>query len=132
MQRGRRARLHNQSFVDLVTEFWQTTKTSFLSLGAWWDAGKSHLQQKICAFSRSQVSIFRKRISSLEKTLYHLNCRLHNGEDVSHLIADAKADLEHTHRQQSCGAQICSNVQWPKEGEASTAYFFHLEKKLGQ
>lgn len=65
-------------------------------------------------------------------SLCHLNRRLHNGEDVSHLIDDAKDNLEHAHRQQSRGAQIRSNVQWAEEGEASTEYFFRLEKKRGQ
>ena len=48
------------------------------------------------------------------------------------MIVDAKADLEHAHRQQSRGARIRSNTQWAEEGEASTAYFFRLERKRGQ
>ena len=127
--------LTDQSFIDLVTDFWtfwQSTKSSFLSITAWWDAGKARLQNKIRAFSRSNASTFRKRVSSLENSLFHLNRRLINGEDVNHLVNTTKAELKEAHRQQSRGARIRSNIQWAEEGEASTAYLFRLEKKRGQ
>jgi hypothetical protein len=125
--------LTDQSFIDLVTDFWtfwQSTKSSFLSITAWWDAGKARLRNKIRAFSRTNASTFRKRVSSLENSLFHLNRRLINGEDVNHLVNTTKAELEEAHRQQSRGARIRSNIQWAEEGEASTAYSFRLANSV--
>ncbi len=118
----------------MVTQFWeswQAEKTSFFALSAWWNAGKARLWRKVCAFSRKQASSFRQRVSSLEHTLFFLSHRADNGEYVDGLIADAKAELESLHRDRSRRARICSNVQWAEEGEASTAYFFRLERSIG-
>jgi len=127
--------LNNDAFIQMVSNFWQAwrlEKTSFFSLSAWWDAGKSRLRSKIRAFSRAIAASTRQRIRSLENTLVHLNRRLHAGEDVSDLLSETKASLAAAHKQQARGARIRAQVQWAEEGEASTAYFFRLEKKRGQ
>ena len=127
--------LKDLSFLLLVTQFWESwrnEKRSFHNLSAWWDAGKSHLKLLIRNFSRKKASAFRKRISSLERTLYFLNRRTEHGEDVDHLLTDVRSELEDAHRQQAKGCQIRANVQWAEEGEASTSYFFKLEQRHGQ
>ena len=127
--------LASDSFAQMVTDFWQSwklEKPSFLSLSAWWDAGKCRLQRKIRAFCRKQAASTRQYIASLEHTLIHLNRRLNQGEPVSHLVSDTKAKLAEAHRQQARGARIRAKVQWAEEGEASTSYFFRLEKKRGR
>ena len=45
---------------------------------------------------------------------------------------NTKAAIEEIHRQQAQGCCICAKVQWAEEGEASTKYFFNLEKSKGQ
>ena len=127
--------LKDPSFVLLVTQFWeswQAEKRSFLHLSAWWDAGKVRLKRLICSFSRKHASTFRKRVSSLERTLFFLHRRADRGEDVDQLLADTKSDLAEAHRQRARGCQIRANVQWAEEGEASTAYFYNLERQQGQ
>ena len=47
-------------------------------------------------------------------------------------ISDTKLELEDMHRQQAHGCCLCTNVKWADEGEASTAYFYNLERKLSQ
>ena len=127
--------LSDAAFVELVTDFWkswQLTKSSFLSLSAWWDAGKARLKRQIQVFSRKQAASQRRYIRSLEHTLFHLNRRQNQGETVSDLISEARAELATAHRQRARGARIRARVQWAEEGEASTAYFFRLEKKIGR
>ena len=88
--------LKDLSFLLLVTQFWESwrnEKRSFHNLSAWWDAGKSRLKLLIRNFSRKKASAFRKRISSLERTLYFLNRRAEHGEDVAHLLTDVRSDL---------------------------------------
>ena len=40
------------------------------------------------------------------------------GEEVNHLLADTKADLEEAHWQRARGCHMRANIQWAKEGEA--------------
>ena len=106
--------LKDPSFVLLVTQFWeswQAEKRSFLHLSAWWDAGKVRLKRLICSFSRKHASMFRKRVSSLERTLFFLHRRADRGEDVDQLLADTKSALAAAHRQRARGCQIRANVQ---------------------
>ena len=127
--------LKDPSFILMITQFWESwqhEKWSFSSLSSWWDAGKTRLQQKIRIFSRQKASQFRKRIRSLEHTLFFLNRRADNGDDVAALLADTKSELEEALRHQARGCRIRANVQWAEEGEASTAYFLNLEKSKGQ
>ena len=127
--------LADPAFVQMISHFWRAwklEKPSFLSLNAWWDAGKSRLRDKIQTFSRTCASANRQHIPSLEHTLLHLNRRLDLGEEVSHEISETKARLATAHQQQARGARIRAQVQWAEEGEASTSYFFRLEKKRGQ
>ena len=124
--------LRDLSFVNMVTSFWeswQAEKSTFYSLSAWWDAGKVRLRNKIRTFSRKRASGFRKQVSSLERTLRFLQQRADRGENVASLLADTRAELEDAHRQQSRGARIRSRIQWAEDGEASTRYFFRLEKR---
>jgi hypothetical protein len=123
------------TFILMVTQFWeawQAEKASFFNLSAWWDAGKARLKRKICAFSRRKACEFRKRVSSLERTLFFLHRRAERGEDVQSLISDTKNELETAHKQRTRGARLRSKVQWAEEGEASTEYFFNLEKRQGE
>lgn len=127
--------LKDLHFVLLVTQFWeswQAEKRSFSSLCAWWDAGKARLQRLIRSYSRKQASAFRRRVSSLERTLFYLHRRSEGGEDVDALLADTKSELEEAHRHRAKGCRIRANVQWAEEGEASTAYFSNLERRKGE
>ena len=61
-----------------------------------------------------------------------MNRRLLNGNEVLPIIEDDKSELEAAHRDEARGARIRANIQWEEEGEASTKYFFDLERKRGQ
>ncbi|CAB4008093.1 Hypothetical predicted protein [Paramuricea clavata] len=85
------------------------------------------------SFPRMKKAVSRRKlITSLEHTLVHLNKRLLNGDEVLPIIEDIKSELEAAHRDEASGARIRANVQWTEEGEASTKYFFGLERKCGQ
>ena len=105
--------LKDLHFVLLITQFWeswQAEKRSFSSLYSWWDARKVRLQHIIRSFSPKRASQFRKRVSSLERTLFFLQCRAERGEHVDQLVADTKADLEEAHRQQARGCRMRANI----------------------
>ena len=97
----------------MMTQFWeawQVEKRSFFSLAAWWDASKARLRRKIHAFFHRKSSAFRKSVSSIEHTLFHLACRAKGGEDVQQLIADTKSELKELHRELAKGGRIHANV----------------------
>jgi hypothetical protein len=123
--------LADAEFVAQVRTFWanwQEEKADFPNLAVWWDAGKKRLKRLMRRYSRERASARRARLTSLERTLYHLNRREGNGEDVSQFIADAKASIEAEYSHQAQGARLRAKEQWAEEGETSSAYFFRLEK----
>ena len=87
--------LKDGKFILLVTQFWeswQAEKRSFYSLCVWWDAGKARLRCLIHSNSK-QACAFRRRVSSLERTLFFLHRRAEMGEDVDLLLDDTKSEL---------------------------------------
>ncbi len=64
----------------------------------------------------------------MENTLFHLNRRANNGDDVSSFIKESKAMLESELLKKAQGAKIRAKEQWAEEGETSSSYFFRLEK----
>jgi hypothetical protein len=97
----------------------------------WWDAGKDRLKKIMKRYSREKAVSRRARISSLENTLYHLNRRANNGDDVSQFIKETKTLLELEHIHHAEGVRLRAKEQWAEEGETSSAYFFRLEKARG-
>jgi exonuclease III len=126
--------LSDRHFTAQVTAFWlewQLEKSSFPSLGVWWDAGKKRLKWLIREHSRQQTSLRRSRVQSLEKALTDLSRRQVLGEDVASQIKDVRDDLDLEFRHRAHGAMIRSKEQWAEEGETSSSYFFRKEKSSG-
>ena len=90
------------------------------------------LKQEICSHSRKKASTFRKRVSSFERTMYFLQRRSDQGDDVASLLVDTKAKLEKTLLQKAQECHICFKVQWEDDGKAPTKYFFNFGKKRGE
>lgn len=127
--------LRDPTFVQMVNEFWrfwQSQKGSFFAVSAWWDAGKARLREHIQLFCRTKASAFKRKLRTLDYTLKHLQRRETNGESVSSLLQEVKAEIAEMHRQQARGARIRAQIQWAEEGERSSAFFLRLEIKKGQ
>ena len=75
---------------------------------------------------------FRRRVTSLKRTLFFLQHRGDARDDVDHLLCETKTELKELLRQKASGSWLRANVQWAEEGEAPTAYFYNLERKRGQ
>ena len=123
--------LADAHYSQLVREFWlewQQERDSFSSLGVWWDAGKQRVKHLSQTYSKELARGRRHRLKSLEHTLFHLQRRQRDGEDVTALLADAKRDLETEHSHVAHGARIRARERWAEEGESSTSYFLSFEK----
>jgi hypothetical protein len=126
--------LGDDIFTARIRDFWRSWQDqcdSFPSLDMWWDAGKDRLKKIMKRYSREKAVSRRARISSLENTLYHLNRRANNGDDVSQFIKETKTLLELEHIHHAEGVRLRAKEQWAEEGETSSAYFFRLEKARG-
>ena len=123
--------LKDEALTAEVRDFWlswRTEQATFPSLAVWWDAGKARLKTLLRQYSRNKACSRRDRVRSLENELVRLHSREAQGDNVSHLIRDVKAqvELEHLHRAE--GARIRAREQWAEEGETSSAYFLRQEK----
>ena len=97
-------------------------------MGVWRDAGKKRVKYLSQTYSRELAHGRRHRFESLEHTLFHLQRRQRDGQDVTALLADAKRDLETEHSHLAHGARIRARERWAEEGESSTSYFLSSEK----
>ena len=107
--------LADAHYSQLVREFWlewQQERDSFSSLGVWWDAGKQRVKHLSQTYSKELARGRRHRLKSLEHTLFHLQRRQRDGEDVTALLADAKRDLETEHSHVAHGARIRARERW--------------------
>ena len=96
-----------------------------------WDAGKARLKALLRQYSRNKACCRRDRVRSLENGLLGLHCREAQGDNVSHLIQDVKAQVEVERLHRAEGARIRAREQWAEEGETS-AYFLRQEKVRGR
>ena len=123
--------LQDEALSAEVRKFWlswQNEKDTFPSLAVWWDAGKARLKLLLREYSRNKAMSRRDRVRSLESELVQLHSREASGEQVSHLIKEAQAQLEIEHLYQAEGARIRAREQWAEEGETSSAFFLRQEK----
>jgi hypothetical protein len=107
---------------------WHSQKHRCSSIGAWWDAGKIELKKRIHKFSKDQAQHTKICIKSLQASVFHLNRRLANGEDVEDFLQQAKFELEDYLLKQAKGAQVRAHIQWTEDGERCTSFFFRQEK----
>ena len=123
--------LKEENYVSMIRDFWskwQNEKASFPSLAVWWDTGKKRIRSMSRHYSVRRARKRQSRIKSLEHSLFHLDRRKRNGEDVSVLINEAKSTLEMEHIHVATGAKIRARERWAEEGETSSSYFLRQEK----
>ncbi|CAB4007823.1 Hypothetical predicted protein [Paramuricea clavata] len=123
--------LADPSFCEQINSFWlhwRSQKHCYSSIGAWWDAGKIELKKRIRKFSKDQAHHMKTRIKSLQASVFHLNRRLANGEDVEAFLWEAKFELEVYLLKQAKGAEVRSRIHWAEDGERSTSFFCRQEK----
>ena len=125
--------LEDAEYVNLITELWESWRASiprFPSLAKWWEKGKSLIKGVTIRYCCSRSAVRSKNRDLLVRLAQHLKTKLDAGS-VSCLAPYqgvlsqlAKFDLE-----AAKGVQVRSRIRWVEEGETSSAYFFHLEKK---
>jgi exonuclease III len=106
--------LQDDLYAAKVHDFWKTwqhEKDTFPSLAVWWDAGKKRLRDLTRRYSKQQVCGRRSHVTSLQNTLFHLERRRQNGDDVLAYINEVKSNLEQALLHEANGAQHHMFVQ---------------------
>ena len=108
---------------------WRTRQQFFPSVGKWWYKGKKQIKAIISHHSSIREAKKRQEQDLLHRHASHLKTKLDDGmTSVEPLVLLFIADMNKTAAK---GARVRSRVKWAEEGEASTKYFFRLERKRG-
>ena len=129
------AHLRNETFCRQIERFWvqwRAEKGRFLSLSAWWDAGKVRLKSLMISLSKDLARNDNCIIRELNERIKGVQSQVNSGEQLSGLLEELKAELESKLLSKAKGAQLRARIQWAEEGEASTAYFLRQERVQGQ
>ena len=127
--------LEEEGYVHLISKFWNGWRCQrylFPSLDKWWEAGKSRIKGLSIRYCCSCSSAFSVKTDLLSRLSSHLKDWVDNGQlslvetyhSVLHQLAEVDVEV-------AKGAQVRGCARWIEEGESSSAYFFHLEKKRG-
>ena len=125
--------LAESDYINEISSFWsawQISKGSFSSLLDWWDLGKARIKSLSISYCQRRSVRKKARFKLLSEKVANLRSLVDQGH-VSALsdYKDALSELQEFSLEEARGAQVRSRARWVEEGEASTAYFFRLEKK---
>ena len=96
----------------------------------WWDLGKRHIKEITIKYCSSKRKKSRSTYQSLTRRVQDLTRRLDSGDtSVGPLIQTLKSQLQAMDREEGISMSIRARAKWIEEGEASTAFFFQLEKR---
>lgn len=115
--------LEEDEFISRITEFWffwQRCQLGFSTLTQCWDTGKSHIKHLSINYCKN----CNKSECSERNIPTNLVAHLKTHADSGRLSLLNALDCEVVH-----DAKVWAWARWVEEGDSSTAYFFHLEKK---
>ena len=96
----------------------------------WWDAGKNRIKGLAKCFCSQQALKRNQSRSLLSNLTQHLKSRIDDSfvslSDIYHNVLSHIAKIDAVSVK---GAQVRSRIQWAEDGESSSSFFFHLEKK---
>ena len=127
--------LKDVDFRSSVSDFWaewKSKKQSFDSLQSWWDTSKSHLKGLAIQFCLSKSKEQNQARALLQSMAQPLKVQINIGRVSLLSVYEATlSKLASLDLAAAEGAHIRSRTCWEEEGEASTSYFFRLQKKNG-
>ena len=126
--------LHDLEYVQSISNLIDTLKeeTSYMSdKQLRWEYIKTEIRGFTLQYSSKINKAKREFKLKLEKDLYDIECKLHDGMSESNVerYHYIKEELEKFEEQETKGAILRSKVRWAEAGEKNTKYFLNLEKK---
>ena len=123
----------DESYVKLISDAWSSWRSSipfFPSLAKWWKEGKSLVKGLTIRFHCDRSASRSTSRDLLVRLADQLKAKI-DARSVSCLapyqgVLSQSVSLDLAAAK---GAEVRSCIHWVEEGETSSAYFFHLEKK---
>lgn len=119
--------LDDSVFTDKVNAFWldwQSRRTSFKSLAAWWDKGKEGLKKLSMRDSIHKARVRRKRLQSLYKRL-----RNAQNQGKASISAKLKSQILDEETKNAEKHFLSCKLEWVEQGEQCTKTFLSLHDK---
>lgn len=111
---------------------WQYQKPRFISLLAWWDAGKAHIKSMSIRYGIDRQRKLHKIRTRLEQSLQKAQRDIQTGQYTAIARADFfRKRLHEYEREQIQGQQVRCRVQWIESGESSGKFFTAKENIKG-
>ena len=121
-----------RSEIESFWIYWRTRQPFFPSVGKWWDKGEKVIKSLISHHCFSKASKKRQELDLLTRLARHLKEKLDAGmTSVAEPLESVLLSIADMNRTAAVGARVRARAKWAEEGETSSRYFFHLEKKRG-
>ena len=112
-------------------KYWQHRKSSFNTLGDWWDAGKINRQEVVKRYSQRVRQTEKEQRACVVNKYRLLAAQPNLSTSDTKKLADLRADLTHLDEQRSEGCQIRSRAKAVQNGEKPCRFFFQREHVRG-
>ncbi|MGH0177545.1 UNVERIFIED_CONTAM: hypothetical protein FKN15_075286, partial [Acipenser sinensis] len=120
-----------RSFRDFWT-VWHGRRSRFPTWRQWWDVGKAQIKIFCQEYTRGASRRRDSRIERLERELLDLESRLARGDQLEQsAYEEKKSTLRDLQLQRSRGAYVRSRIQFLREMDRGSHFFYALEKKKG-
>ena len=123
------AKNENLNELKKIWEKHKLEKQKYSQITQWWEQGKKLLKEKCILLSKNE----KKNIDFQKKNIENeLNSKIKSLDpQSSKQVLELKKKLKEIEDRDIEGALIRTKVQWEREGEKCTKFFFNLEKRKG-
>ena len=127
--------LKNKDYTDSISIFWkqwQTQKSSFSNIHAWWDFGKSNIKQLTQMFGAKNAESKRQSFLLLNESIQQLQSLPHLSTDTQLALKEQRDALASLYKQEAQGALIRARFKYINEADTCSGFFFGMEQSTSR
>lgn len=112
-------------------ETWRAEKPHYQTLRQWWDVGKVQIKMFCQQYASHSTRMFKRKIQALEQEiLLVISQASGNGaSDLAEILSQNKLQLRNLLEERGQGALVRARYMQFKDMDASTTFFFGLERR---
>ncbi len=123
--------LENREYTDSIFLFlkqWHSQKSNYGNICTWWDVGKCHIKTLSQMFGCKMADIKRQTFKNLNEKIEQLQSSPELSPDTQQVLREQRNALRSLYEQEARGALIRARFMLANEVDASSSYFFGMEK----